>query len=259
MSFHIRAKNYISKKPGERCPSDFKKESAYKINSKQPEISLDFKLESRRCEYKNPITKKRCGRMTKKQLPNCWQHSMLHDKLIIKPTPGKGLGLFVCDLSKDDHDVVFKKGSYVAMYARDKYPAIGFKTVHGDFFTEKEINNKYGCLTAPYVVGIYDDQLVDTVETRSVASYANHSPRDKANTTSYWDNGTLWLRATKDIRNGDEITWDYNESDTPLKPTDRYRFKEPSFFEAKYYHTGRSESRGPRCRSRKRSPHSRRR
>jgi hypothetical protein len=114
----------------------------------------------------------------------------------------------------------------------------------GKLFTKQDMLKRYGCGTNVYAVEIDDDKVIDTALQRSIGSYANQS--DSANTISHWDGNTntLWLKAIKNIKNGEEITWDYG---------DDYKFKDYKPLSVKSYHTRRPEK-SWKCKTKRKSP-----
>lgn len=244
--FHYKTKRLAKKGDTNKCPErNLNREDAWEQAGE--DIDEHIALETRQCEYINPDNKHRCHRMTKKQLPFCWQHTMLISKLIVKPSKIGGLGLFACNPDAKN-GVVFKKNDTVALYAKNAgKKSIGLKR-EGTFYTDKDLSDRYGCATAPYAVRIYSThggENVDTISQRSIGSYANGTLSEReANVDIFWNASTkkLSLVALKPIHDGDEILWYYGPD---------YQFKDPKPLEVVSYHTGRSE-RAVKCRSRRR-------
>lgn len=231
--FHYKAKRLAKKGDKSSCPElDLNKKSSWEQAGK--DIDERIELESRRCEYINPHNKHRCQRITKKQLPLCWQHTMLQLNLVIKPSKIGGLGLFACSPGSGKK-AVFKRNEPIALYARQSgKSSIGLKP-NGRFYTHKDLDERYGCATAPYAITVdeINNKNVDTVSQRSIASYANGTlTAEEANADVDWDESTVYLFATKPIYDGDEIRWYYGPD---------YQFESPKPLQVMAYHTGRSE------------------
>lgn len=171
--------------------------------------------------YKNG-TRELCPRTSYNSAGMCWQHLKTKWNLTIKQTKieydGKRLrmrGLFACDPKKSDSDIIFKIGDVICPYI-------------GIVYNENELNSRYpDNKTAPYVqkIEITTNQgkcnlYIDASCLRGIGSLSNHkvdgnaimcSAADNLIYPSH-DNGIMpWLQAIKDIRNGDEICFDYGD------------------------------------------------
>ena len=83
---------------------------------------------------------------------------------------------------------------------------------NGDVLTVSQLDKRFGYHTAPYTVRINKGLVEDASCRRSAGSLANHN--SKANAKLYAYQGRVYLRAIKNIKNGQEITVDYgNEYD----------------------------------------------
>lgn len=116
-------------------------------------------------------------------------HSPLNDKNKSRLRVGKsyaGYGLFATDS--------FKKGERVVEYVGYKVPNKVIEDMKGD--------NKY----------LFDLNKTHTIDGRpkfNIARWANHAckPNAEADTSK----GRIYLSAIKNIKPGDEITWDYGK------------------------------------------------
>ena len=232
--FHFESQNLV-RRSGKLCASSARKQDWKSSSPKAVSHSCD--LEIRRCEYKTESG--RCRRMTRKQIPYCWQHTRIAGRVVIRQTRGKGLGLFACDGNVSRDSTVFKKGDEIAIYARKKKGTV--KAI-GEFMTERQSRERYGrCNTEPYAINIKSGKnihpntlsVVDTACQRSIGSYANSSSSQRtanAILTEFYEDGEYWLVATKKICNGEEVVWYYG---------DDYRMSYPAFFKRKVTHRNR--------------------
>ena len=139
--------------------------------------------------------------------PYCSTHlSYIHHlKIMQSNIPNGGKGLFAIDPRTVDRDVIFEKGDRITEY-------------HGELINLQTLNERYGeDLTAPYAVGISADSYEDGARVRGIGSLANTSPGHNNATLSIY-RGRASLKATKNIRNGDEVYLSYGR---------RYRLNEP--------------------------------
>jgi len=146
----------------------------------------------------------RCTRNTCKYLPMCFQHLRKEMGLVVKQSTiaAAGLGLFA---ARD-----FESGSWIA-------------PVDGERLTKQQLDNRYDDfldeISAPYGVRVKNNEIADGALQRWVGHYSNtklsptgHSLKTGTNATiSFRGVGaarTPWLKATKSIRDKDEIlTW----------------------------------------------------
>ncbi len=103
-------------------------------------------------------------------------------------------------------DVVFRKGDMVATY-------------EGELISQVERARRYDRYTAPYGLHLNASESIDAALKRTVGSLANHARIDKTNARLSVDtrNKKGSVKATKDIRHGDEILVHYGAA---------YQFKE---------------------------------
>lgn len=174
-----------------------------------------------RCAHVNLDTDQRCKRMTCVTLPVCWQHLKSDYKLRVGRTSLRNtagarlnfLGLFACDESKDADAVVFKRQEYIIPYVAEE--------ING-----AELDARYpGEHTGVYVVQNEADSYEDGAVVRGAAGLSNMCIARLA----YKENGRAtcannaqiagraganyfpFLRATKPIRNGEEVFTSYGQ------------------------------------------------
>ena len=159
-----------------------------------------------RCSFVNPRTDKRCERTQYLGFDVCWQHLRIKYKIRIAQTtlPGvSGKGLFAFN-NTNNKDIVFKPNDTIITY-------------RGQPVSADDLEQRYGDKTAPYAVVINKTSFIDAGCERGVGSFANNKARSKANAKLSLNKGVITLKATKNIRNGDEIFVSYG---------DVYRLKE---------------------------------
>lgn len=186
----------------------------YRFNWKDNETGDQFEcnLESRRCQYTNPTTNRRCGRTVVIGLPNCWQHTLLNDNLRIKESniPNAGKGLFALDKKAPANKVIFKPREKITNY-------------EGQLLTKEQSFDRYGDKTAPYGLLLNDRYDIDSACSRGIGALINHSRRPNAAFVTNRQGAKVV--ALKRIRNNQEIFANYGRA---------YRFNEPVTFTTKY-------------------------
>jgi hypothetical protein len=166
------------------------------------EILFRTKVSSIQCK---DITKKgtRCKRRCVIGSAFCSSHLAYNHHLKIKKStiPDAGKGLFASDpLSSDPNEIVFKKGATIVQY-------------EGETINLEKLENRYGDKTAPYSVMISKNKYIDASKIRSVGSLANtNPPHNNATLSVSTGRGTASLKATKNIKNGEEIFLSYGRS-----------------------------------------------
>ena len=158
-----------------------------------------------RCEHKVAGTNIQCKRQQYIGFSLCYQHLARDSHLKIAPAtnPEHGKGLFATNLTKDQ-EVVFRKGDRIIEY-------------NGDVLTKAELDNRYGGDqkdTAPYGFQVNKDKYLDSACLRSAGSLANHKPLHQANAKLYLatNNGCVYIKALRNIKNGQEIFVNYGRS-----------------------------------------------
>lgn len=182
--------------------------------------SLSKILQCDRCQY-NVTSNVKCQRRVCIGLPYCWQHSKQMYNVRVKDSRIAGKGLFVETPSRLQHDVrgpVFKKNDFICPY-------------NGKRIKHNKLNRIYpGDCVAPYAwCGTRDCE--DAASKRGIGSLANgEGPRRNRIQTNarltqfspklsgkYFGSGPaprnkqVWLQATRDIYNGEEIIIEYGD------------------------------------------------
>lgn len=147
---------------------------------------------------------KRCRNRTCKTVPLCWMHLWKNYNVRVQPSPLHGSGLFANRRGAKPGEVVFKTGDNIIFFG-------------GEVLTDEVASNRYDFggydNTVPYgtITTINGhDYPVDEACRRSAAIYSNYAKGKKVNATTEVVNDMLWLVATKTIRQGQEILWDYD-------------------------------------------------
>jgi len=181
------------------------KKFIYKDNEND-EVIFEGYLESRRCEEigKNNL---RCKKRCIIGVPYCWIHLQYNHHLKIKPSTiaQAGLGLFAWD-NKSEGRPIFKKDQKIIDFI-------------GEVITNEEKEERYGEYTTPYALQVGSNSVIDPALLRGVGSLANHKAQTYANAKFSTNprNQTASIKATKNIRDGDEIFLSYGND---------YRFDE---------------------------------
>ena len=137
------------------------------------------------------------------------QHLAKAYKVRIAPTTlpnTQGKGLFAYKGSSPNQDIVFCPNDNIISY-------------RGEPVSAEDLEHRYGNKTAPYALQLNKTSFLDAGCERGVGSLANHKSRTYANAKLSFFRGEVRLKATKNIRNGDEIFVSYgdlyrlNESD----------------------------------------------
>ena len=148
----------------------------------------------------------RCRRRTCIGSPLCFQHLESIKHLKVKQTPEyHGVGLFAYDRSKPDNAIVFRPDEIIVAYG-------------GEVLTGEQINQRYDYdgeeHTAPY--GLQRrrprNSFEDGALLRSAGTLANHANRRQSNCDFVQFQGAMALKATKRIRNGQQILVDYGRA-----------------------------------------------
>jgi len=160
------------------------------------------RLQQYQCEYTNEKTNHRCKRHQYIGFPFCYQHLVKERNLRIAPAtnPEHGKGLFAYNGTTND-DVVFPKDRRIIEY-------------NGEIVNKEELDRRYGGTdadTAPYAFQANKNTFIDSGCLRSAGSLANHRPLRTANAKLYYaaTNKTAYIKATKNIRNNEEIFVNY--------------------------------------------------
>ena len=130
----------------------------------------------------------------------CWLHLMRKKHLRIKQSniASAGNGLFAVDRTKKPNAIIFRKGSLIVEY-------------YGRIVNTNTLNKNYpGNFDAPYTICDDVAGCVDAGCARGVAAMANHSKK-QYNAKVIAHGTLLYLKAAKNIRNGEEIMFNYQD------------------------------------------------
>lgn len=169
----------------------------FKIND---DVYYRTQVESFQC-IDHTKTGARCKRRCVIGSPVCSTHLAYRHHLKIKPSliPGAGKGLFAYDpLCRDPNEVLFKRGETICKY-------------YGEVLNLDQLIERYGNKTAPYAIGVSSSRFEDAARVRGIGSLANTLPNHN-NATISVHHGRASIKATKPIRNGDEIYLSYGRS-----------------------------------------------
>jgi len=166
----------------------------FRIND---DIHYRTQLQSLQC---TDHTKKgaRCKRKCVIGSPWCSTHLSYNHHLKIKPSniPNAGKGLFAFDpLSGDPNEVLFNRGETICQYK-------------GEIIDKAELIRRNSNKSAPYAIGVSANSFEDGARVRGIGSLANTNPGNNNATLSIY-RGRASLKATKPIRNGEEIYLSY--------------------------------------------------
>ena len=168
----------------------------YQFKFTSPTTDFSCNIETKRCEgiNKNGL---RCKRKVGIGTPLCFSHLEKTKQIKIKKStlPDAGKGLFAVNKQKEPNEIIFRQGDTIIPYAGEKN------------VTNQELTNRYGDYTAPYAVQYSDNKNEDAACKRGVGSLANRNRGNLNNARLYPNrrNGSIFLRATKNIRNNNEI------------------------------------------------------
>jgi hypothetical protein len=124
--------------------------------------------------------------------------------------PNSGKGIFVKDKTRPAGAIIFRAGDTICPY-------------YGELINQATLDRRYGPrqpnnpedeLTAPYAVEVNRGQYEDAALKRGVGSLINHNPRRLFNCRLGNPNSQnhISIKATKNIRNGDEMYVDYGNA-----------------------------------------------
>lgn len=176
-------------------------------------------LQCRRC-IANTANGRRCSRTVCIGLPLCWQHMLRDARIQIREStiPNAGKGLFAVDKHMPLGSRIFKRGDVIAEY-------IGEDLQDNDLFARypAQYNAPYAFeykVATPHHQG----RSKDCACVRSAASMINHTIREQANARFQVTRDRVFVKASKNIKNGDEIFVYYGQY---------YRFNDGSRFSTK--------------------------
>lgn len=165
----------------------------FKFRNDLDDVDFSCDLTCARCIGLNK-NGSRCKRRTCRYLPFCFTHLRRDAGLQVKPSTiaGAGDGLFTTVARKREEKIV-------------EYT--------GEVLSGEEADARYGPqATMPYVLEPGQGQVIDAACRRGPGAYANHKTRSQANTRfSRSPDGSIWLRATKNIPANTELFVSYGD------------------------------------------------
>lgn len=172
-------------------------------------LTFQCELESERCtgQSKNG---NQCRRNTVIGLSLCWQHLLSQKELRIKDSRF-GKGLFALNKRKDNNAIIFKKNQTIISY-------------NGEVITENDVYERYQENTAPYTIVGQRNTYEDGACHRGIGTLVNHATGNAINAKFSYNRQGVIIKATKNIRNGQEIFVNYNAGHT--RNDQRYLFDE---------------------------------
>ena len=168
------------------------------------DTNWDAPLQTQQCEF-TKTDGHRCRNRVVIGAPLCWIHRKQAQHVQVKEShiEGAGKGVFATN-GTNNHAIVFHKDDVLFPY-------------HGEHINEEELQRRYEDHTAPYGVKLrvagrtlYEDGALK----RGIGSLPNHGNQRHSNITfytAYPRNGEPITKekATKNIRNGDELLVNY--------------------------------------------------
>lgn len=182
----------------------------YKFTFNAPDKTFECILNCDQCQAMTSRGNRRCRRRVCIGLPYCHAHLLYVKYLQIKestiPNSGKGLFAFKPDAT-GDNEIIFHRGDTIIEY-------------HGESVSSADLDDRYGDYTAPYAIQHSRHRFEDAACWRGIGAMANHQNARRANAeyTPRRD-GRVWLRATKNIRQGQEIFCNYGVEYDLTEPT----------------------------------------
>eukprot|EP01031_Cornospumella_fuschlensis_P034910 gene34910-42276_t len=175
------------------------KEFRYSIAER---LNFRCELNSTQCQAQAK-SGERCRRRCIVGFEFCHSHlgSQLNLRIKDSTLPGAGKGLFAFDRTKGGpDDIVFRAGDKIAQY-------------NGELINADELAERYDGHTAPYAVELSKTQAIDSACKRGVGSLGNTNPGgNNATLAISTANKTASIKATKNIRNGQEVFISYGRS-----------------------------------------------
>lgn len=169
------------------------------------DIWYDAPLESTQCIDHNK-NGTRCKRKVIIGAPYCSQHLKLKHFLVIQDSTieNAGIGLYACDINKDEDAIIFKKNDRVCYY-------------DGEVLTQDQFIERYRTppnkKTVPYTFALHNNEYEDGAIKRGVGTLVNHKPANQCNCKlSIGRNNRAQIIAIKDITNYSELFVSYSRS-----------------------------------------------
>jgi hypothetical protein len=173
------------------------------------DVVFNGQLQSLQCEF---IKKdgERCRRRCVIGLPCCHSHLPIKYHVQVRNSllVDGGKGLFAYDRTKEPNEIVFK-GARTTRHSKVSGDRIC--PYYGEMLNTEQMDARYKHHTAPYGIEVKSGRFEDGALERGVGSLINHKPRGQANCefTVSGNPGRVFLRAVKNIRNGEELYVSY--------------------------------------------------
>ena len=170
----------------------------FRINDRQ---TFSCFLETMQCVVIKPDNS-RCKNKICIGSPYCYVHLLYEKHLRIKKStlPRVGKGLFAMNPKLPSDAVIFKKDENIIQYT-------------GEIIDDEEKARRYEDKTGPYLLLQKQDTYIDSAKVRGVASNANTYP---SHNNAYFAldnrNNKVYIKANKNIKNGEEIFVSYGRS-----------------------------------------------
>jgi hypothetical protein len=199
----------------------------------------------------------RCRKNTCMDLTYCWIHLRIKHRVRIAPSlikvNGKsiGLGLYAQDPNthEDKRAIVFRKGDIIGRYVGEEIKTQEQLAHRYDKFVDKQRILEQ---TAPYAVVQHNGKIYDALCHRNFIAYANDARGTNMTNNATLNPRSVYLHATKNIRNGDEILWNYTKGywEAPIAQV-KYSRENKNSKSSKSSRSGRSSRSKKSSRSRK--------
>ena len=186
------------------------KKIVFSVNN---DVQFEGKLHTGRCSAHTKAGT-RCKRHCIIGYEYCYTHLEKEKELKIKDStiPQADKGLYAFNHTKPANEILFRRDQTITDY-------------NGQHINEAQLNQRYGEYTAPYTVRINQNYYVDSALKRSVGSLANTSNNNNARLSTNTVNKTIKLKATKPIRNNQEIFVSYGRAYQLNEPNVRFATK----------------------------------
>jgi hypothetical protein len=204
----------------------------FSFESLNPTKSFSCVLNSTQCTSKTK-TGIRCKRKCITPFEFCPTHLALKTHLKVRNStiPGAGKGLFAFNYGdKLNKTIVFHTNETIISY-------------NGENVSQSKLNKRYGNKTGPYALCFIKNRrstnCIDAACLRGAASFINSpsSSRFQSNASLEFDANQkiFFIVAERDIKNGEEIFWEYSTSVTPNDKSYQLNEQNVTFSTKPYY------------------------
>jgi hypothetical protein len=159
------------------------------------------RLSSHRCTY-TKANHQQCKRRAVIGFEYCSTHLPMAKHLQIRESTieNAGKGLFAYLENAPNNSIVFRNGDTICQY-------------NGEHISRQELMNRYQGKTAPYAFQLNQNEMIDSALDRGIGSLANtKANHNNARFSINNQNHTVSIKATKNIRNNEEIFIPYGRS-----------------------------------------------